>query len=247
MKRAFIRALWGITETTYDEGWNTPSERRKRLGFDIDNILCNINTVPFVTYVFGNDNYTFLQSKGIKPVLINERPFVYDLQTQFWRHKLDILKAAMEEYDEIVYLDWDCIPQKPMSELFWDSLSSKKEIQANLQMYTRRKCFWRQDNLRLVSNGGFLYIRDRTIPEKLIKTWEGMEDRSKFWDEVAISKYIDGINGKWCGLNYYLENFEPDVCKLKKKSAFDEEINNKKDVFFVHFIQSNNNREAKSK
>lgn len=248
MKRIFIRALWGTLDTSFDNAWTSPSARRGRMNFDVKNILGNPYTVPFITYVFGEDNYKFLLDKGLNCVLINKQPFIYDLQTEFWRHKLDILKYAMENdgYNEIVYLDWDCIPQKPLTDDFWAILSSKREIQANLQYYRRRKCKWRgKDETRKVSNGGFLYIRGSEIPQKLVEAWTNLPSDLKFWDEVAFSKYIDDLMGGWKGLDAYWKDFEPGVCNLKKRSAFSDELVNSKNVFFIHYIQSGNNKHEK--
>lgn len=243
MKRAFVRALWGTSKTDYDDGWITPSRRRNKMDFDVSSTLKNSYTAPFITYVFGKENYDYLKSLKVPNcTLINENPFIYDLQKEFWKHKLDILKYAMEidKYDEIVYLDWDCVPIKPMDEKFWELLSKKREIQTNLQWYRCIKCPWRGEvDVRKVSNGGFLYIRDNGIPQKLIDTWQNMEASLKFWDEIAISKFIDDLMGGWQGIERYRVDFEPDVCNLKKKSVFEKSLDN---IYFIHYIQSGNNK-----
>jgi hypothetical protein len=248
MSRGFIRALWGTPKTDYDDGWIAPSARRTKMDKDISYTLKNPNIYPFRTYVFGKENFEYLKSRNISDcVLIEEKPFIYDLQKEFWRHKLDILKYAMEidGYTELVYLDWDCIPVKKMDEQFWELLRQKREIQANLQIYRRRKCPWRDESgIRKVSNGGFLYIRDSKIPQLLISTWQNMEPAWKFWDEIAISKLIDNLTNGWTGVDKYFTEFEPDVCNLKKKSVFENKSSEK--VYFIHFIQSNNNRKAKN-
>lgn len=220
------------------------------VGYDITTILDNPYTVPFTTYVFGKDNYNLLTEKGVSCVLLNEKPFIYDLQKEFWRHKLDVLKYAMEidQHEEIVYLDWDCIPQRPMTDEFWNTLSKKREIQANLEFYTRKKCMWRgKVDIRKVSNGGFLYIRDQGIPQKLMDTWSNLPAEAKFWDEIAFSKYIDDLTGGWKGIEAYWKEFEPDVCNLKRRSAYSDELLSTKNVFFIHFVQSANNKKAKRK
>ena len=149
-------------------------------------------------------------------------------------------------YDELVYLDWDCEPLKEMPSDFWDKLGKKEVIQANLQFYRRRKCYWRDDTgIRKVSNGGFVYMRGRNVPDALMKAWESLDEAHKFWDEIAISKLVDNIYGCWPGLEKYWELFEPEFCNLKKKSAFAEEQVNSKDVSFLHYIQSGKRRDTK--
>ena len=248
MKRAFIRTLWGTPKSDYDNGWIDPSGRRKKMDKDIDFILKSPYTSPFTTYVFGEENYNYLRSLNIDNcVLLDNRPFIYDLQKEFWRHKLDILKYAMEEdkYDEIVYIDWDCLPIKMTDENFWILLSKKSEIQANLQQYRRNKCKWRgKIDAKKVSNGGFIYIRDSKIPNALIKAWQELPPAEKFWDEIAISKLMDKMMGGWQGIEQYFGKFEPDVCNLKKKSVFENKLI--ENTYFIHYIQSANNRKSKN-
>jgi hypothetical protein len=237
MKRAFIRALWGD---------NTHS-RREKVNKEVNLIMGNKNTVPFTTYIFGRENYNFFVSMGLnkngyKCVLINENPVVWDLTKEFWRHKLDIFKSAMEDYDEIIYLDFDCVPISPVFENIWDKLGEKESIQANLQFYRNKKCFWRNSDFRKTSNGGFVYMRDNGIPDKLIKIWNGFDLKNRFWDEVCISKLTDDMVGGWNGIEKYWDLFEPEVCNLKKNSVFDADRIMLKKFCFYHFIQSANNK-----
>lgn len=245
MKRGFIRALWGTSDEKHDEGWTTPSKRYGRMADDIRMVMEHENTVPFTTYVFGKENYEMAKDLGVEDcVMINEDPFIYDLQREFWKHKLDIFQYAMEEdgFDEMVYLDWDCIPIKPLFPDFWDILGKKSEIQCNLQFYRRRKCLWRTEEWRKTCNGGFVYMRDKTIPSKLQKTWAEMPENMRFWDEIIISKYVDDIHGGWMGIEKYWNLHEPMVCNLtmgkKNRSAFSDERLQSKDICFEHYIQA---------
>lgn len=251
MKRGYIRCLWGDDGTQYDEGWIKPSERRIKMDREIKIAINNPNTVPFSIYVFGKRNYEHLmelklQEMGIPCILLDDNPWLYDPQKEFWKHKLDILHHVMNHdgYDELIYLDWDCVPIKPVPETIWDQLHTKTAIQANLQFYRRRKCHWRGDlDTRKVSNGGFLYIGNKLITDKLLEVWKNMPVEMKFWDEVCISKLTDEIVGGWKGLDVYWDYFEPEVCNLKKRSAFPEERIMAKNYYFLHYVQSRNNRE----
>ena len=55
MKRGFIRGLWGI----YDNSTRI-MQRRSKIDGDIDRILKNQFGEPFITYIFGQDNYNFI-------------------------------------------------------------------------------------------------------------------------------------------------------------------------------------------
>lgn len=230
MKRGFIRGLWGIYEKSH-----RVLQRRFQTDKDIKNILdCKYNE-PFLTYVFGKDNYNALISIGIECKLIREEPFAFDLVKHQFRNKLDMIKYAFFEdgYDELVYLDWDCIPSKPLSASFWDGLAKKQPFQACLQLYHRRKCHWRKDSPRKVPNGGFIYLRDKNLVVEACKLWE--ETGKADTDEIAFAKMTDNMTGGWKNLETYWENFEPMFVNLHRDSPYPKELLNTKDICFIHY------------
>jgi hypothetical protein len=244
-KRGFVRVLWG--DYSKNEGWINPSNRRSKMDNEILEALDNPYNPFFNVYIYGLDNFLKLQdlgleNKGCKLILLDNKPWLYDPQTQFWKHKLDILDYAMHEdkFDELIYLDWDCIPIKPIYKNLWEILHQKSSIQANLIMYRRKKCSWRNVDWRKTSNGGFLYIGNRQITKELLRVWDEMPENMKFWDEICISKLTDEITNGWKDIDTYWNLFEPEVCNLKKKSASDE-LALKKDICFMHYVQSRNN------
>ena len=175
VKRGFVRALWGI----YDN-----SHRIKRRRYRTDNdmselIKCNYNE-PFVVYTFGKENHEFLMKTGFNSILIHDEPFKWDLVQYQYRHKMEVLRYAMEEdgYDEIVHLDWDCRPVKRLPVDYWDTLGKKEIVQANLQKYRASKCYWRElkADRYYIANGGYFYIRDKSVPAKIIKIWEAKKN-----------------------------------------------------------------------
>ena len=230
MKRGFIRALYGIFDNS-----NRILSQRFRISKDIDNIRGNLNNEPFVTYVFGEDNYKELTNKGFNCVLIDKNPQVFDLVKHCHRHKLEAIRYAMENdgYDEIVLLDWDCVPLKKIPSSFWNDLGRKEVFQACLQAYRRPKCLWRSRDRVIVPNGGFVYIRDRSIPEKVIKAWNivGQPDN----EEIAYAKVVDEMTSGWIGVDKYCERFEPIFCNLHKNSPVSQEVLKSKDVCFMHY------------
>jgi hypothetical protein len=64
-----------------------------------------------------------------------------------FRHKLEVLKVAMEEhgYDEVVLLDWDTRLLVPLPSDFWEVCRQKAEIQAPLYRFNHTVCPWRGD------------------------------------------------------------------------------------------------------
>ncbi|GAH15744.1 unnamed protein product [marine sediment metagenome] len=153
---------------------------------------------------------------------------------------MELIRYAMEEdgYDQIVYLDWDCIPVKQIPNNFWDILSQKKPFQACLQMYRKTRAPWRgKTDRRKIPNGGFMYIADKEIPKEGIRLWE--EIGEGYNDEPAWGKLTDNMTDGWKGIGKYFELFEPEFCNLHKNSGYGsrpdllEKLENK-DVCFVH-------------
>jgi len=190
---------------------------------------------PFSVYVFGEDNYKMATDKGFDCVLIDDKPYRFDLVKHQYRHKLEIIRYAMEEdgYDEILYMDWDVVPQKKMPSNYWDVLGQKESFQACLQVYHRRKAYWRKEELRKVPNGGFIYIRDKTIPQRAIDLWENLGSQDN--DEPAWAKMTDEMMGGWQGIDKFWDLFEIPFCNLHKGSPHSQEKLKSKDVCFIHY------------
>jgi len=248
MKRAFIRAIWGDVSKN--------GIRNGKMSKDIQLIKENPYNEPFVVYVFGSENYEELTRQGFECKLIDELPVKYDVELNFWRHKLDIFKYAMEDFDEIVFLDWDCRPTKKLPDDFWERMSKKAVFQANLFQYRTKRCLWRKEEWRKTCNGGFVYMADKSIPQEIINIYDelckwvdekrelrkskGQELRFRekiiiFDDEPAMSKYVDNLTDGWLGADYYWENYEPEFCNVKR-SAYSQELLKEKDECFFHLV-----------
>lgn len=238
MKRAFIRCVWGAYKLDVPPtGFHADRklERRSKLDIDIDIILKNKFNEPFVVYVFGKDNFDKMKGFGFDCVLASTNPAPFDQINFVYRNKMELIKYAMESdgYDEITYLDWDCVPQKKLPENYWEEMSKRAPIQACLQQYRRRKCLWRLDgDVRKVPNGGFVYIRDKILPSKAIEIWDTMKQDN---DEPAWAKLIDDLMGGWKGMDEFWKSYETLFCNLHKMSPFTSEQLNSKNVCFKHF------------
>lgn len=229
MSRLIMRAYWGINDNSHR------ILRRKAL---VDkNILAMSkaqNSTEFITYVWGKDNYDSLNSMGFKCVLMKPEPFQWDLVKCQYRHKLEALRFAMEEEkcDELLHVDWDCIPQKKADENMWKLLSEKQSFQANLIRYKHKKATWRKEDRTTIPNGGCVYIKDKTVPSQLIKIWETMQGPSA---EPAMAKYCDDVMGGWQGIDKYWELFEIPICNVHRMSPYTLERKKSKNVYFIHY------------
>lgn len=212
MSNSIIRCLWGNS---------------KKIEEDVDIAL--EDDIPFICYTFGVSNHQLLLSKGVKSVLVNSNPLLYyrkGFRYQSFKYKLDIIKYAMSDFGEILYLDWDCNLIDGYKDV-WQELRQKKEIQGCLYWWDSKVCNWRINKYRqhFLINTGFLYIRDKKLPDQFLKEW----DKVRHWnDEISIMKVIDDIYG-YQGKRYWLKYFEPLMCQLYINPVF-----KKKDPVFTH-------------
>jgi hypothetical protein len=241
MKRAFVRALWG----------DVANHRNGKIAKEIATVK---DKDWFWVLAFGEENAQWLEKMGYKVRMIDSRPVIWDLETEMYRHKLEVFSMASSFFDEFAVLDWDCVPTGDISHA-WDELGKKETFQANLFQYRTKKCLWREEDQRKVCNGGFAYFRDNSIPMKMIDIWNELyewvenkkEERAKrgldlrfreksliFDDEPAMSKYVDWVSDGWKGPEDYWNRFEPEVCNLRRKSAYSKDRLENKKACFVH-------------
>jgi len=229
MKRAFIRGLWGV----YDDS-NWIKKMRYRMDGEIMSAVQNQFTEKFTTYVMGEDNYNLIKKIIPDAVLISKEPFVFDLVKFLHRNKMEIIKYAIDQdgLDEVIWLDWDCIPTKKLPPDFWDYLGKKEVFQANLQRYRRNMCPWRSKDQGCVPNGGYLYLRDKELIYKAIKVWDTMPQQN---DERAWAKLTDDMMGGWEGIDKYWRIFESDCSMLRRMSPYSVSmVSQRKNVCFFH-------------
>jgi hypothetical protein len=240
LKRAFVRGLWGIHDNT-----RRYYKRRSKMDKDIKFLKKAKFNEPFVSYVFGNDNYDFLKSEGFDCVKVSDDPILWDMDTQQFRHKIDVFRAAMEDFDQIVFLDWDTVPIKKLPDDFWDKLAEKEKIQAILRMYHRRKATWRKEDKRKIPCASFVYINDKIVPKRLIELWEIY---NRPWsEEIVMARYMEEISGGWKGIDDYWEKFEPDFFVLEEGFVYPQEKLNTKNWCFKHVNERTRSRITKSK
>ena len=122
----------------------------------------------------------------------------------------------MEDFDEIVFLDWDTKLIKEIPENLWDELNKKASFQASLWRYKKPKINHRGkrfDN-RMCPAAGFVYIRDKNIPKRLMELWK--VSPNSWSEEPAFALLTDEMTGGWKGLKTYWELFEPECYKCVK-------------------------------
>lgn len=208
-----IRVLWG-TNITHE----IP---RKPLFPDIEEIV----------YVYGIENFWLLKEKGYTTRLVKE-----DLFNDRWNwfgKKLQVLDLALQEFGEVLMLDWDCYLSKPLDKYFYNSLKSKpiqiplyiqhkktkkaildilpvqnSTLQEELSLLEKgfHKYGWKWEEGIVAPNFGFVYCRDKSFGKKLV--------------DIALKNKLNSVVDEFatllwanCSLEEYINQYCPSVVK----------------------------------
>jgi hypothetical protein len=219
MKRAIIRTFWGDAHIP-----RAMTKVRK----DLIRARTYPVQIPCMNMVYGEENYRFLRELGFDAILVDKRPVVwYECIT---RHKFDVMQKAMSDFDEIIFIDWDTEPLKPLTENFWEKFYEKDVIQAPLFQFKRIKAPWRI-NRRVEPSAAFIYLRDKSVIEDCIKMWES-GNRLQTEQQIMLL-YMDKRAGCEVGPHDWWDKYEPYCCYLAK-SAIPMELRGLKDPFFTY-------------
>jgi len=238
MSRSFVRGIWG----EFDDSEKHLRRRngislREKVYRDMKLSLVNPYEPKFRVYVFGSDNYKKVQDMGFEDVkLIDKRPCVWDMKKHIYRHKVEIWNAALKDFDEVVFLDWDCFPVAKIPKNFWKVMSKGPDLQGALYCYKRRKNHWRRKASRTVIAATFLYMRGKDMVPEMIRMWKKYK---KPWSEESLlMRYWDETNGGWKGVDYYVDNgFEPIYHTLYSGFQKDTEFLKTRQFLFLHCNQ----------
>jgi hypothetical protein len=228
MKRSFVRILWGdflqedlpsLPDLEKEYGFKFDKEnkiliRRFKIDNDIKKCMEQKFIEPFAVYTFGEKNHKQLIDMGIKSVLIHKEPYKYHPIRGVYKHKIYAHQYIMNDFDEVVFLDWDTYLTKPLPVDFWERMGKKEIFQASLGKYRTPRINHRKDiqENRLIPTGAFVYMRDKSIPERLVKYNEG----ANAWScEPAFARLTDEMTGGWKGIEKYWELFEPEFYTCK--------------------------------
>jgi hypothetical protein len=106
-----------------------------------------------------------------------------------WRHKLEVLRQAVADHGEIVWLDWDVVLTRPLPGDFWGTLSAGPSFRATLVQYRRHVCRWRKSD-----QGGYqplaawIYCRDPGLIDDALGWHDDNPTRS---EQVALAWALD--------------------------------------------------------
>lgn len=217
MSHSLIRCLFG--ECDSDAGWE--SRQRRAVNNDIyDRSSPRCLTEPaFRTYVCGEKNYAMLENMGHTDlVLVDKDPWPWE-KKYLLRNKIHCISKALEDFDSVVFVDWDCIAQSHPSDgvldSMWDDLEDGAPLRSLCHQYVRPLCNWRTEDIRKTPNTGFLYAC-RGIWKDIEKAWD---DNKHLNDEVPVGQVMDELTGGWKGIETWAENFGVKWARMRRRTC----------------------------
>jgi len=160
--------------------------------------------------------------------MIDDNPDVYGRHA--YRHKLEAFCCAMEDFDEIVFLDWDTKPNKELPVDFWENINKKDIFQSSLWRYVHPKLKHRKSRAenKCCPSGGLVYMREKWIPKRLLELHATAPN--KWSEEPSFAFFTDELMDGWKGLREYWKRFEPDCYSARKTPyRFVEDLNKDED------------------
>jgi len=217
-----IRCLWG-----YDTKFDVEC---KSIQSDKD----LYNGIEQIVFVWDIHNKELMDELGYKSIYMGYSNEYSELMK--FHYKLDALKLAMEMYDEIIFLDWDCNIKKELDDNFIKILQNGNDIQMplyfypieilnefssispyvkeeqhyyNILFYTLiRLAKWKFNDGLVVPNAGFIYCRNSNFIQTLISIIHS-EGLSTNIEELAAMLYFQK---EITSLDEYINKYEPMVC-----------------------------------
>lgn len=222
-RSAFIYALWSDPNDCMR--W-----KNKTFAFDLQQAALHRLGSDVRIYCWGDRNRDEAAKLGIPAVLVDARENVWGsvYPGSMWRHKIEAWRMALQEYQEVVFLDLDIMQLQPVPSDFWTRLRAKSPFQANLLQYACRKAPWRSVDSRKVPSAAFVYLGHREVPETLAR----LSDEHPTWtEEIVAAHYTDCLANGWQGVDHWATTHEP-YCCLVKRSAMPPEVQGAKEHIF---------------
>jgi hypothetical protein len=182
-----------------------------------------------IVYVWGENNDKFLRSRGFKTrIVTDDDPCKIDHKNSLIR-KLIAIKMALDEFHEIMFIDWDCYILRELDDSFYKYISDKPTqipLYAHLsnpidgieEFYVNcepehvefkneanryiLKYSWKSDDMCILPNFGFFYSREISIGRELLRI-AVENDLKGCADEAAMFIYAN------CDLEEYIKRYHP--------------------------------------
>jgi len=242
MTRAIIRCLFGNTDS--EKSWEA-HQHQSCLDDVYDGDSVRVTTEPtFEVYVAGLNNLEYLQSKNCyldKHLhCVDNNPWPCE-KKHLLRNKIHLIGKALEEYDEVLALDWDCaclhLPEYATLDAMWADFSNGAPLRSLGWGYIRRMIPWRVGHERKVANTGALYAR-RDIWPSVESAWETTGRHLN--DEVATTFVMDALTGGWQGVEKWSTEYGMKWARMGRQSWTPDWLwkQQKESAIYIHFFRA---------
>lgn len=144
-------------------------------------------------YVWGSENHKKLLDLGYKCVLMSDSETIHNNENTKFLHKLIGLKEASLHHDKFIFMDWDVELDKELDSDFFKEFDNKEFLMptysypneylsltdkllddgarnwTNQQIIEMEKYGWREDDIIVLPNAGFIYCANPDIPDRLLE------------------------------------------------------------------------------
>jgi hypothetical protein len=267
MKRGFVSVLWGdfLGRGDLHDRYEKLKEkfnfdfheimekgrvskamvRRQKIHRNMKSFCLQPYSKDATIYVFGKENYEVVLKSGLKAVLVHDDPYKYHPVKGIYLHKLDAYRQVMDDFDEVVLLDFDMLQTAPIPADFWEELNKRGPLQASIHRYRHPRIEGRipKSANALTPAGAFVYIRGKEIAERL---WERNQSGDNKWScEPAMAYVTDELSDGWKDIDHYWENYEPQFYTSKSNPYKSDVVKYPKRNCFMHGHYTRNPKKPK--
>lgn len=181
-------------------------------------------------YVWGSENHKKLLDLGYKCVLMSDSETIHNNENTKFLHKLIGLKEASLHHDKFIFMDWDVELDKELDDDFFKEFDNKEFLMptysypneyltltdkllddgarnwTNQQIIEMEKYGWREDDIIVLPNAGFIYCSNPDIPNRLL--------------EIAIQNNLTTLIEEFAMYIYSQSDFKSYILKYEPSVIF---------------------------
>lgn len=197
-------------------------------------------------YVWGAENHKKLLDLGYKCVLMSDSETIHDNENTKFLHKLIGLKEASLHHDKFIFMDWDVELDKELNDDFFKEFDNKEFLMptysypneylsltdklidvgarnwTNQQIIEMEKYGWREDDIIVLPNAGFIYCANPDIPDRLL--------------EIALENKLTTLIEEFAMYIYSQSDFKSYILKYEPSVIFGRPSNT---IFTISNIKRN--------
>jgi hypothetical protein len=218
-----IRVIWG---------YDIFKKQKFQEDFDIGlKQLTKHCSLPVVYYVYGQDNVQELKQRvpQAQIVQLSDKPLAFK---NFWFHKVHAINEAHKKFDEILYLDFDCVFTKDFTIKYQNKLREKPFSVPWYTPSTACKLPYRSGRYRnRLPCNGFIYSRNKEFVQQWADAYGafshmGPMRRRRITDEQSLAYVCEQMHGVR-SLRHMRSVYEPAIIQNIKQAP-------KADICVVH-------------